>query len=448
MDTYDAVVIGGGVAGFAAACGAAEKGAKVCLIEKDQIGGPCIQRGLLLLRWILSRQGKATDHPPVDFAALVADFQATAKQASENRLSLLKEIEVAVVKGLGTLVGNGQVRVVSGDTDEMIKGGRIVLATGSLPKPIVTIPFDGIRVLPADDFSLLQKIPESLLIVGGSPMGLELAELFNRLGAKVFLVEEKPRLIPDQDPEMIEALEQSFKKQKIKTLLNKKIISTFMDESKIDITLDGGVKFSVEKMVMVGERLGNTNDAVAPGLGIEMGQNQEIWVNEEMATSLKGVYAAGSVTGRKPCPDVSEAEGKVAGGNAAGASKTLDRDQIPFRVLTTPEIASVGCLESEAHHKGFRAVAGRADLSSLDHALIHGDVAGFFKIVADRESKKIIGAQFLGPRASELLALVLVAMRKGNSASALAQISPGWGAGTEGVQKAAQACVRAGSGRR
>ena len=446
MDSYDAVVIGGGVAGFAAACGAADKGAKVCLIEKDHVGGPGVHRGLFLLRWMLSRQEKSSHL--IDFPATVAAFQETAQRASENRICILKENAITVVKGLGTLVGKGQVRVVSDHGDEMIKGDRIVLATGSLPRPNLTIPFDGIRVLPADDFSLLQKTPESLLIVGASQMGLELAVLFNRLGAKVFLVEEKPRLIPDQDPEMIEALEQSFKKQKIKTLLNKKIISTFMDESKIDITLDGGVKFSVEKMLMAGERLGNTVDAVAPGLGIEMGQNQEIWVNEAMETSLAGVYAAGSVIGRKPCPDVSVAEGRVAGGNAAGANKTLDRDQIPFRVLTTPEIASVGCLASEAHHKGFRAVEGRADLASLDYALIHGEAEGFFKIVADRESKKIIGAQFLGPRASELMAPVLLAMKKGNSVSVLTQISPGWGAGTEGVQKAAQACVRAGSGQR
>jgi len=446
MDSYDVVVIGGGVAGLAAACGAATKGGKVCLIEKDQIGGPCIHRGLFLLRWILSLQEKS-EHP-VDFPATVAAFQETAQKASENRIRILKENGVAIVKGLGTLMGKDQIRVVSDNADEVIKCNRIVLATGSHPKPNATIPFDGTRVFPFDDFSLLQGIPESLLVVGGSQIGLELAVLFNRLGAKVFLVEEKPRLIPDQDPEMIEALEQAFKKQKIKTLLNKNIISTFMDASKIDITLDGGVKFSVEKMVMVGDRQGNTPEAVTPGLGIELGKDQEVWVNEEMETSLKGVYAAGSVTGHKPCPDVSEVEGKVAGGNAAGASKALDRDQIPFRVLTTPEMASVGCLASEAHHKGFRAVEGRADLSSLDHSLIHGEAEGFFKIVADRESKKIIGAQFLGPRASELLGPVLLAMKKGNPVSVLTQISPGWGAGTEGVQEAARACVRAGSGQR
>ena len=448
MDSYDVVVLGGGVAGIAAACRAAEKGAKVCLIEKDQIGGPCVHRGLFLLRWILARQKKSIDGHPIDFPATVAAFQETAKKASENRTRFLKDNGVAIIQGLGSLVGKGQVRVVSGEADEGIKANRIVLATGSLPKPNVTIPFDNARVFPLDDFSLLEKVPESLLIVGGSQIGLELAVLFNCLGSKVFLVEDKPRLIPDQDPEIIDALEQSFKKQKIKTLLNKRIISTFMDSSKIDITLDGGVKFSVEKMVMAGDRLGNTSEVLTHGLGIEMGKDHEVWVNEEMETSLKGVYAAGSVTGRKPCPDVSEAEGRVAGGNAVGAGKSLDRDQIPFRVLTTPEIASVGCLASEAHYKGYRALEGRADLQTLDHALIHGEDEGFFKIVADRESKKIIGAQFLGPQASELLVPVLLAMKKGNSVSVLTQISPGWGAGIEGVQEAARACIRGRSGQR
>ena len=262
MDSYDVVVLGGGVAGISAAGAAAEKGAKVCLIEKDQVGGPSVHRGLFLLRWILARQ-EPSSHP-VDFSATVAAFQETAQKASENRTRILKDNGVALVKGLGSLAGKDHVRVVSDHADTTIKGNRIVLATGSLPKPIVTIPFDGTRVFSFDDFSCLQEVPESLLVAGGSPIGLELAVLFNRLGSKVFLVEEQARLIPDQDPEFIEALEQSFKKQKIKTLLNKKIISTFMDTSKIDITLDGGVKFSAEKMVVVGERLGNTNDAVAP----------------------------------------------------------------------------------------------------------------------------------------------------------------------------------------
>ena len=448
MDSYDVVVIGAGVAGMAAACRAAEKGQKVCLVEKDQIGGLCVHRGLFLLRWILAHHENFANSHPIDFPAMVKAFQETAQKVAENRIRTLEDNGVALVKGIGTVIGKDQIRVVSDPADATIKGNRIVLATGSLPKPNVTIPFDDSRVFSFDDFSRLQEVPESLLIGGASQAGLELAVVFNRLGTKVFLVEGKPRLIPDQDPEIIDALEQSFKKQKIKTLLNKKIISTFMEPSKIDVTLDGGVKFSVEKMVMVGERLGNTAEALAPGLDIELGKDQEVWVNEEMETSLKGVYAAGSVTGRQPCPDVSEAEGKAAGGNAAGAGKALDRDQIPFRVLTTPEIASVGCLASEAHHKGFRAVEGRVDRSSLDHSLIHEETEGFFKIVADRESKKIIGAQFLGSRASELLAPVLLAMKKGNPVSALTQFSTGWGAGTEGVQKAARACVRAWSGQR
>ena len=220
MKTYDVVVIGGGVAGISAACAAAEKGGKVCLIEKDEIGGPSIHSGLFLLRWLLSRQEKSSS--PIDFSAAVADFQETACQASENRIRILKVNDVAIVRGLGTLVGKDQIRVVSDDADDMIQGAQVVLATGSLPKSNVTIPFDDTRIFSLDDFSHLPAIPESLLIVGASQMGLELSVLFNRLGSKVFLVEEKPRLIPDQDPEMIEALEQSFKKQKIKTLLNKK----------------------------------------------------------------------------------------------------------------------------------------------------------------------------------------------------------------------------------
>ena len=128
METYDVVVIGGGVAGVAAACGAAEKGRKVCLIEKDQIGGPCIHRGLFLLRWMLALQEEASG--PVDFPATVTAFQETAQRASENRIRILKENDVAIVKGVGTFMGKDQTRVVSDNAEEMIQCNRIVLATG------------------------------------------------------------------------------------------------------------------------------------------------------------------------------------------------------------------------------------------------------------------------------------------------------------------------------
>ena len=210
------------------------------------------------------------------------------------------------------------------------------------------------------------------MIVGGDKTGLEAAYLFNLLGTKVFLVDENNRLIHDRDPDLITALEAGFKQQKIKTLLGKKIISIFKDTEKIDITLDGGVKFSTERVLVSGERMGNTAGLGLDGLSIEKGSNQEIWVNENMETSLKGVFRRGSVTGRSRSLQISKEEGRVAGVNAAGGSESIDQDQIPFYLQTQPEIASIGCLSGNAHYKGYRAVEGRYDSPEPMVPIIHG----------------------------------------------------------------------------
>jgi dihydrolipoamide dehydrogenase len=244
---------------------------------------------------------------------------------------------------------------------------------------------------------------------------------------------------------LITALEVGFKKQKIKTLLGKKIISIFKDTEKIDVTLDGGVKFSTEKILVSGERLGNTVDLGLDDLSIERGPSQEIWVNENMETSLKGVFAAGSVTGRSRSLQISKEEGRVAGINAAGGSESVDQDQIPFCLQTQPEIASIGCLSENAHHKGYRAVVGRYNSSGADSANSHeGD---FCKIVADRESKRIIGAQILGAQASESIAQLQSNIREGVTVKKLVEISepaPSF----KLVISAAKKCVRALSARR
>lgn len=442
MKEFDVIVIGGGTAGVAAAQSAVEQGARVGLVESNRLGGHSLFRGQLPLQVVRDRMEKSNKQ--ISFKSLVQEVEEKAGEISKEIEERLKSSGVECIKGDGALAGSGQVMVRQGEDSSLLKSGKIIIATGSLPKPVATIPFDD-HIFHSDRLLDWKEAPASLLIVGGDKTGLEAATLFNLLGTKVFLVDENHHLIHDKDPDLITALETKFKKQKIKTLLGKKIISIFKDTEKINVTLDGGVKFSTEKILVSGERLGNTADLELDGLSVERGPNREIWVNENMETSLKGVFAVGSVTGRSRSLQISKEEGRVAGINAAGGSESLDQDQVPFCLQTQPEIASIGCLSGNAHYKGYRAVEGRYNSSGVDGSNSHE--GGFCKIIADRESKRIIGAQILGTQASESITQLQSDIREGVPVKKLAQISEPTPF-LKPIISAAKECVRALSARR
>jgi len=443
MEEFDVIVIGSGTAGVAAAQSAVEQGVRVGLIESSRPGGHSLFRGQLPLQVVRDRMENSNEQ--ISFESLVQEVEEKAEEISKEIEEHLKNSGVEYIKGEGALAGSSQVMVRQGEDSSLLKSGKIIIATGSLPKPVARIPFDDQSIFHSDRLLDWKEETTSLLIVGGDKTGLEAATLFNLLGTKVFLVDENNRLIHDKDPDLITALEAGFKKQKIKTLLGKKIISIFKDTEKIDVTLDGGVKFSTEKILVSGERLGNTADLELDGLSIEIGPNREIWVNENMETSLKGVFAVGSVTGRSRSLQISKEEGRVAGTNAAGGSEILDQDQVPFCLQTQPEIASIGCLSGNAHYKGYRAVEGRYNSSGADGS--NSQDGGFCKIVADRESKRIIGAQILGTQASESITQLQSEIREGVPVKKLAQISEPTPC-LKPIISAAKECVRALSARR
>jgi len=289
----------------------------------------------------------------------------------------------------------------------------------------------------------MRQIPESVLILGGGRVGCEWATLFNSLGSKTFLCDDHPRLLREQDPNVTETVENELKRQKVKILLNKRIISIFKDGNKIDIALDGGVKFSVNVIVVTTPRRAGTRDLHAGPLGIRLGEHNQVLVDETTETTAKGVFAVGSVTGRQSYDCFSEEEGRVAAENALGKKARLNADWVPQIIYTRPEIATVGCFARDAHHQGFRAVEGKVDISEIDHSLIHEEARGFFKVVADKTTKKVIGGQIVAEGASEAIALILLAIKKGLPINSLARLSCGGSTRFQGIREAAKACVKA-----
>ncbi len=451
MDEYDVAVLGAGVSGISAATRASEMGAKVCLIEKDQLGGRCFHKGLYPIRRMMAqmankeinRQLEARDNRE-EISRLFEDAQQFSQSIAEKWKSSLEERGVRIEFGEGVACGPNEIKITESSGEEKsIRAKNIIFALGSSIQPPPTIPFDGERIISRDDTFKIGKVPASVLILGGGGVGCELALLYNRLGSKTFLCEEGPRLLEGHDPDVMDAMEREMKPHKVKVLLNKKVVSIFKAENTIDISLDGGVKFSVETIVLTSGRVARTAGLNIEEFGVRMGERQQFLVNEKMETTAKGMYAIGSVTGRKSFDGLSEEEGRIAAENALGKNKSLNVDWIPQVIYTDPEFATVGCFARDSHHKGFRGIEGRCDIENLDHSIFSDEGTGFFKIVADKSSKKIIGGQIVCKRASEFIPLILLAIKKGLTVNSLARLSSGVSSQSQGIQQAAKACLRA-----
>ncbi len=457
MDEFDIVILGAGVSGISAAKRAAELNAKVCLIEKRlPLGGRCFHKGLYpylymrnqlnkngLTRRLQGLEGEEAGEKTNAISGLFEETRNFSQTVAEKWGSALRQKGVHIETGEGVLVGANAIRVEGVDGEKIIKAQKIILATGSKIEAPATIPFDGERIISADDVFVIGKVPGSVLILGGGDDGCELATLYNKLGSKTFLCDEAPRLLPEQDPNIMEAMEGEMKRQKIKLLLNKKVISIFKDTHAIDISLDGGVKFSVQTIILTGNRKAQAEGLDAGNLGLRLGEKGQVLVNEKQETTLNGVYAVGSMTGRDGFHGLSEEEGKVAAESAFGKKARLNADWIPRIVYTDLEIATVGCYADNAHHKGFRAAEGRCNNDQLDHSLIGAEAPGFIKIVADKSSRKVIGGQIVSRQASEIIPLILLAIKKGLTVNSLASLSCGISTQMSGVREAARACVDA-----
>ena len=385
MKIFDVVVIGAGPAGVSAALRAADQGAHVCIVEHDRIGGSCFRNGLYSFKAALAKlkddESGVITNGVVDFGKLSQSVAETMESISQKWKANLAELGVKIEFGRGIPLSPALLQIESGGKISEIHAKKIILATGSHPLSIPTLPFEENIIISADDVFKSSTIPKSVFIMGSGRNGCEIASLYQRLGSKVFLSNYESRLISDQDPDIIDALENTLKKLKVKLLLDKNLSSYFKNNGRFDITLSGGVKFQAEKIVQNLGREGSSLNLKCESLGIRLGECKEILVNEYFETSTTGIFAAGSVTGRKTTSGVSVEEGRIAADNAMGNSKLLNYDWNPFIVFTEPEIACVGCFADEAHHKGFRAVEGKKKSENIDFGLLNNGTGGFLRLL-------------------------------------------------------------------
>jgi dihydrolipoamide dehydrogenase len=426
MDLKRVVVIGGGPGGYVAAIRAAQLGAKVTLIERDRIGGTCLNRGCIPTKSLLSdvKLLRSLKQSPV-FQSLYLEGFDPLKSMMDRKEKVVEELvkrvemllqsqRVAVKRGHAELLGFHQIVLLNGgEKKETIEADVIILAAGSKSKNLPDIPPDGERIITSDEALTLKKIPQEIVIIGGGYIGVEFATIFNTLGSKVTIVEILENILPGLEGELVRNLRRFLERDGIKILTKSKIedFRSVEDGSRMTVRTPQGIEsIGAEKVFLAVGRIPNL-DLDFSKAGVEF-SSAGIRVNRRMEATTPHIYAIGDAIGGTLLAHVAMEEGVVAAENAMGIDRQMEDDPIPICIFTYPEVASIGLTEKEAKEKG-EIKTGRFPFRSNPAALISGETDGLIKVIVDRENDKILGVHIIGREASTLISIASSLMRQG-----------------------------------
>ncbi len=422
----DILIIGGGPAGYVAAVRASQLGSKVMLVEKDRIGGLCLNRGCIptkalwekarfihefkrnisswvkINKWSISPEG------------MFRDLNLIVSTLRKGVDMLLKANDVKVIYGTASFKSHNTVKVHARDRIEYIEADKILIATGSKPIQLDIPGINSKNVLFSEDVFTLDEIPSSIVIIGGGTIGVEFATIFREFGADITVVEIMPTILPGFDVEISKMMQRILSELGIKIYTNSKVnkIVDLGVEREVTISKQSGdVKVRAEVVIIAVGRRPNIDNLNLESVGIKCGSRGNIQVNPHMETSVSNIYAAGDVVGKFMLAHVAMHEGIIAAENIAGLNSTVKYDAIPKCIFTIPEIASVGLSEEEATKKGYNVVIGRFPLSACGRAWTMHETKGFIKAVIDASEKRILGIHMICPNASELIAEAVAAVK-------------------------------------
>lgn len=432
---YDVIIIGGGPAGYVAAIQAARLGGQVVLVERDELGGTCLNRGCIPTKaylhnahWIAGAKSAAKrgivvakDAISIDMPKTLAMKQRVVKRLTTGVGVLMRENKIDVVRG-DARVKEGLTVDVLGENPTTLTGKKIILAGGSKPSRLPIPGIDGPRVVTSDDVLDWDFLPESLAILGGGVIGIEMARIFAAFGVKVTIVELEDRLAPFFDAEISKALGQSMKKHGVKLRLGTRV-ENIVDSGE-SVTLETGDEKPIEaEYVLAATGRVPVLDCVE-GLEIKT-ERGAITVNDRMETSIEGIYAAGDITGQTMLAHSAFKMGETAAANAMGHDETCDLRNVPGVIYGEPEVGCVGLTEAEAaeicKEKCGEIAVGRFPFQANGRALASGETEGFAKVVTCKKSGRILGVHIMGPGASELVNEASLAIANKLTAEQLAE---------------------------
>lgn len=454
--TYDAVVIGAGPAGYVCAIRLGQLGKKVAIVEGRHYGGVCLNVGCIPSKALISAaklvhkaqnaesMGITIKGIEVDVPKLIEWKGKIVKQLTGGVEHLLKKNGVDLIGGMGRVSGPNRVEVTSEDGVQVIETQNIVVATGSKPIEIPGFAFSDDKVWSSTEALEPTELPGHMLVIGGGYIGLELGFVYRNLGCEVTVVEFMDRVLPGMDPELSKEMTKSLKKRKIKVLTNAKAKSYEERDGKCFVTveLEGGKTEEVECDVILSS-VGRKPSGSGIGLediGVEVSDRGFVPVDAQRRTNVASVYAIGDITEQPMLAHKGSAEGLVAAAAIAGdAGAAYDPAAIPLVVFTDPEIASVGLTEDQAREAGFDPVVGKFPFRASGRALSLGETDGWTKVVADRETDKVLGVHMIGPEVTELIAEATLAIEMGATCEDIAMTIHAHPTLPEAIMEAAEA---------
>ena len=423
--SYDVTIIGAGPGGYVAAIRAAQLGLKAILVEKEHLGGVCLNWGCIptkaLLRnaEVVSLLGRGKEFGftvsglEVNYGAAVDRSRKVAERLVKGIAALMRKNSVEVVAGTGALKSPTAVEVaLSEGGTRTLETRNVIVATGGRARSIPGVTPDGERVLTYREAIVLRELPRSAVIIGAGPIGLEFAHVWSTYGAALTVVEMLPHALPLEDAELSAEIERAFKRRKVRLFTSTRVqkVETTADGVRVHVADEKGeqVLEAERALVAIGVRP-NSENLGLEAVGVQM-ERGNVVVDARMCTNVPGVYAIGDVTGKLALAHVASAQGLVAAETIAGVETvTLDYEMMPRCTYCQPQVASFGLTETQAAERGHQVQVGRFPFQANGKALGLGDYDGFVKIIADAASGEILGGHLVGPEVTELLPELVLA---------------------------------------
>lgn len=421
---YDVTVIGGGPGGYVAAIRAAQLGFKVGLVERDKLGGICLNWGCIPSKALLKsaelysklkegeEYGISAKELSYDFSKIIKRSRDVADRQSKGVEYLMKKNKIEVVSGVAKFNGKNSLEVTKdGKVVDTIKTKNTIIATGGRPRTIPGVAIDGKKVISSSEAMVLPKQPKSMIVIGAGAIGVEFAYFYNAFGTKVTIVEMLPTILPVEDKEITKILDSSFRKSGIEILANTKVDSvTVGDEVTVKVSgKEGTHALKGEVALMAIGVQGNVENLGLEALGVKI-EKGFIKVDQFGKTNVEGIYAIGDVSGPPLLAHVASHEGVVAAEHIAGKAKHgIDRNNIPGCTYCQPQVASVGMTEEAAVAAGYKLKIGRFPYRPLGKAMATGETVGTIKLIFDEKYGELLGAHIIGAEATEMIHELVVA---------------------------------------
>ena len=460
MDNFDVVVIGSGPGGYVCAIRCSQLGLKTALIEKyDALGGTCLNVGCIPSKSLLDSSHHYDDaikhfdshgitiegSIKVNLEKMISRKQNVVDQTTKGIEFLMSKNKIKVYNGLGSFLDSHTVKIDNSSNITKISFKNAVIATGSKPTSLPFAKIDKKRIITSTEALKLKEIPKKLIVIGGGVIGLELGQVYNRLGAEVSVIEYSNTITPFMDSAVSKELIRIFKKQKIKFYLSHKVFNVSVNKDNVNVDAEDSngnkISFSGDYCLVSVGRKPFTEGLNLKALNIITNDKGQIDVNNHLQTKIENIYAIGDVVRGPMLAHKAEEEGVMAAEIIAKQKPHIDYNLIPNVIYTWPEVASVGKTEEQLINDGIEFKKGQFPMRALGRARASMDIDGFVKILADKKTDEILGVHIIGARAADLIAEAVTAMEFRASAEDISRMSHSHPTYAEAIKEAALAAT-------